>query len=129
MYIASKNYENAVKRVKVNVGLELGLDNENEAFITLKELPTMEILKLKEVSQNGGEELLSFFKETLPNIIVDHNLYETEQKKMSNEEVVALVFESMSLTNKVLNDYSQASFFRADGERPKRAKNTVKNGL
>ena len=47
----------------------------------------------------------------MPHIIVDHNFYETEQKKMKNEDVVEFIFEKFDLCTKVLADYSNASFF------------------
>lgn len=111
MFVKSKNYDKAIQKVRINVGTEVGLEKDDEAFITLKELPTLDMMKLKEVYSKGNEELINFFKTLLPIIIVDHNFYATEQKKMSNEELADFLFERTDLTLKVLNTYSKASFF------------------
>lgn len=113
MFIRNKNYENCVQRVRIEVGKEVGLENENDAYITLKELPTLDMLRLKEATEKNEEETLSLFKELLPIIIVDHNFFEDETsgKKMKNEELSSLIFESITLTMKVVQDYTAASFF------------------
>lgn len=113
MFIKSKNYENCVQRVKIEVGLEAGLNDKTEAYITLKELPTLEMLRLKEATEKSEEETLKLFKELLPLIITDHNFYEDEkgEKKMSNEELSELIFDSITLTMKIVEDYTSASFF------------------
>lgn len=110
MYIRESNYNNAIQKVTIEVGTYVGLKEDEEAFITLKELPTMETLKLKK-STETEEEILSFFKEVLPVIIVDHNFYESETKKMTNEALRDFIFERMALSTKILKDYSHASFF------------------
>lgn len=113
MFIRKKNYENCVQRVKILVGKEVGLTEDSEAYITLKELPTLEMLRLKEATEKNEEETLRLFKELLPLIIVDHNFYEDEEMKvrMSNEAISALIFESITLTMKVVQDYTNAAFF------------------
>ena len=47
----------------------------------------------------------------LPLIIVNHNLYETEKQKMSDEDVAAFIYEKLDLTCKVIGEYASASFF------------------
>lgn len=113
MFIKKKNYENCIQRVRIDVGLEVGLNEPSEAYITLKELPTLEMLKLKEATEKSEEETLKLFKELLPLIIADHNFYEDEEmkKKMSNEDLSELIFDSITLTMKIVGDYTNASFF------------------
>ena len=71
------------------------------------------MLKLKDSSEKGENETLALLKELLPTILVDHNFYEDEngQKKMKSEDVANLIFESLDLTVKVVNEYTHASFF------------------
>jgi hypothetical protein len=111
MYVQKKNYGAFLQSVKVNVGKECGMENEEDAFITLRELPTLEMMNLREAYERGEKELIMFFKDVLPAIIVDHNFYEDENKKMSNEEIAELIFQKMDLSSKVIGEYSKASFF------------------
>ena len=61
--------------------------------------------------KRGDKALMEFFRGILPSIIVDHNFYETETKKMESEAIAELVFGSLELTRKVMDTYSQAAFF------------------
>lgn len=122
MFIKSRNYDACIQRVRIDVGTLVGLEKDDEAFITLKELPTIDMLRLKDAAEKGEKESLSFFKESLPAIIADHNFYETEQKRMDGVAVTNLVFESLDLTLKVINEYTRSAFFtrarRTDGRSP-----------
>ncbi|MBO4393480.1 MAG: hypothetical protein J5800_03970 [Spirochaetales bacterium] len=110
-YVRNKAYENAIQKIRVEFGTLIGLESDEEAYVVLKELPTMEMMQLNEAHEKGRKELLEFFKDVLPLIIVDHNLYETETEKMSNEAVAAFIYEKLDLTGKVIGDYASASFF------------------
>lgn len=111
MYRKDLNYNNALRKVKIEFGTLLGLEKDEEAYITLKELDTMTILKLKDVSLSGNQsELMEFFKSILPGIIVAYNLYETEAKLMTKEDVVNLIYEKLELTSKVISEYTSAMF-------------------
>ena len=57
------------------------------------------------------KELLEFFKDVLPKIIVEHNLYETETQKMTTSDVASFIYEKIDLTGKVIGEYASASFF------------------
>ncbi len=113
MFIKSKHYDSAIQKVQINVGTFVGLNSDEEAFIVLKELPTLQMLKLKESSEKGETETLVLLQDLLPLILVDHNFYEDEgsHKKMKNEEVSSLIFESLDLTVKVVSEYTSSSFF------------------
>lgn len=111
MYIKNKNYDNSLRRVKIEFGTIIGLEEDKEAYVTLKELDTMTTLRLKDVSQSGNQnDLMMFFKDILPRIILTHNLYETETKIMSNEEVTNFIYEKLDLTSKVMSEYTKAMF-------------------
>jgi len=111
MFVRAKAYENAIQKVRIEFGTLIGLDEDKEAFVVLKELPTLEMMQLNEAHQKGQAALLGFFREVLPRIIVDHNLYETEQKKMASDDVVAFIYEKLDVTSKVISEYAGASFF------------------
>ena len=111
MYVQKRNYGAFIQSVKINVGLECNMDKEDDAFITLRELPTLEMMNLREAYDKGQKELIMYFREILPTIIIDHNFYEDENKKMTGENLTNLIFEKMELSSKVIGEYSQASFF------------------
>jgi hypothetical protein len=113
MFIKSKNYDACIQKVRIEVGSLVGLEKDEEAYILLKELPTLQMLTLKESSEKGENHTLALLKDLLPSILVDHNFYEdaNAQKKMRNEDVANLIFESLDLTVKVVNEYTHAGFF------------------
>ena len=49
MYRKDLNYSNSLRKVKIEFGTLLGLEKDDEAYVTLKELDTMTTLKLKDV--------------------------------------------------------------------------------
>jgi hypothetical protein len=113
MFIKAKHYDTCIQKVRIELGILLGLDADPEAFIVLKELPTLQMLTLKEASEQGENQTLALLKDLLPSILTDHNFYEDEQTKvkMKNEEVTDLIFASLDLTVKVVNAYTHAAFF------------------
>ena len=71
------------------------------------------MLKLKDASEKSENDILILFRELLPLILIEHNFYEDEkaQKKMSEKDVTAIIFDSLDLTVKVVDSYTKASFF------------------
>jgi hypothetical protein len=111
MFIKSRNYGSCIQKVRIEVGLASGLEKDDEAFITLREIPTIQMMELKDAYEKGEKELMGFFRELLPAIIVDHNFYVTEQLRMTGAELRDLVFDSLELTQKVIGGYTEAAFF------------------
>ena len=111
MFVRQKQLDNCIQKVRINIGTLVGLEKDDECYVTLKELPTLEILKLKEAHNDGLGAVMKYFKDVIPYILVDHNLYETEQQKMKNEDVADLIFAKNELTNKIISEYTSASFF------------------
>ena len=111
MFVQKRDYGAFLQSVRVNVGKEVGLEKEEDAYLVLRELPTLEMIELRDAYEKGQKELLVFFKEVLPKIIIEHNFYETEDKKMDNDAISRLIFERMDLSGKVIGEYSTAAFF------------------
>jgi len=109
MYVKKNDYDKALRKVKIEFGTLVGLDTDAEAFLELKELDTLTTLKLRSLADKQ-DEVIAYFKDILPNIIVDHNLYETEDKKMSNKEIANFIFEKIELSTKVMTEYTKAIF-------------------
>lgn len=106
-----KKNSNYIITTKIEFGTFLGCKEDSEAYVVLREMDTYETLQLKK--HTGEEELLMFFKELMPTLIVEHNLFETEADKMTNEDLVKLVFSKINLTTKVFGEYAQNSFQHA----------------
>ncbi len=111
MFIQKRDYGAFLQSVRVNVGKEVGLSKDEDAYLVLRELPTLEMLELRDAYEKGQKELLVFFKDVLSKIIIEHNFYETEDKKMDNDAISRLIFERMDLSGKVIGEYSTAAFF------------------
>lgn len=109
MFIRNKN--SYLITTKIEFGTMLGCDTDADAYITLKEMPTSLVMRLRQ--RTSEDEMMEFFHEILPEIIVDHNLYEDETTKMTNEAIADLVYDKVELTGKVFGDYSQAVFRNA----------------
>lgn len=113
MFYKNKNYTAAIEKVKIEFGTLLGLEKDDEAYVVLKELPTMEMAKLTKAHEESIESLMEFFRKVMPGMIVEHNLMESEEKKMTNRDVVDLIYEKFSLTQVIINKYSNAAFLPA----------------
>lgn len=111
MFIREKAYENAIEKVRIEFGTLIGEKADADAYIVLKELPTLEMMELNKAQEKGQEDLMLFFHNVLPKIIVEHNLYETATTLMTNEAVVDFIFEKMDVTSKVISEYANAAFF------------------
>lgn len=105
-----RNVNDYIVKTKINIGTLLGCETDEEAYIVLREPTTELAIKLKNASGEGEEGILNFFKDALPKIIVEHNLYEEEGKLMSKADVASLVFENLPLTMKVVEEYSESAF-------------------
>lgn len=111
MFIKSKDYGNYIHTHRIDLGDEFGKEKE-EVFITLREMDTKSVLKLKNgASEDSEGKTLEVFREILPNLIVDHNFYETEDKKMSSDEVADLLFEKIGAVGRVLTELQKVNFF------------------
>lgn len=108
MFVREKHYENAIQKVKVELGKELGLDSATEAHVTFREPTEREVLKLK--AANDEVERLDVFKQIFVDSLIDHDFYEIEGVKMSAEAVIDLLFEKMDTTDKLVTEYSTAVF-------------------
>lgn len=117
MFVKSRDYDNAIQTVHIDFGKAIGQENDEDAYIVLKELPTMEVARLKAAVNTGEVEALKCFREIMPVAIKDHNLMETETEKMKNTELVKFLFEKSALVLTILETYIKAVFF-TPGNKP-----------
>ena len=108
MFVREKHYKNAIQKVKILVGLELGMEKAEDAFVTFREPSEKEVLLLK-VAKDEAERIDAFQK-LFEDSLIDHDFYETESQKMDNKAVVELLFEKIDTTDKIIKEYSEAVF-------------------
>ena len=48
MFVQKRDYGAFLQSVRVNVGKEVGLEKEEDAYLVLKELPTLEMIELRD---------------------------------------------------------------------------------
>lgn len=117
MYIRSRDNTNYIKKITINLGEELGQEKPEDVFLVLREMKTSAYLQMADVAEEGTKAIFDFFRQELPNLIVNHNIYETEAKLMSNEDIAELVFETKDATKKVVETYSNWLNF-TQGKKP-----------
>lgn len=105
MFVKSRN--NFIVKVVINVGNFLGCEKAEDAHITLREMAAIDVIRLKDASKKGEQELLEFFKGILPEVLIDHDFFATDAEKMKNEEVAEIVFGSMPLATYVIEEYTK----------------------
>ena len=112
MFARERDYSAFLQTVRIDVGTLMGLEKDEDAYIVLKELPTLEMLRLKEASDKGERATLEVIRKLLPSMITDHSFFEDTkgQKKMKTEDVAELVFSSLELTAKVVDEYTTRAF-------------------
>lgn len=109
MFIKAINYDKFLVKVKIEMGSFFDM-KEDEVYVVFKELDTFNTLELKDAFEKGETEILKKLKNVLPETIIDHNFYEQENVKMSNNDVVELLFSKNKLTTKVVGEYISALF-------------------
>ena len=107
-FIREKHYDNAIQKIRINLGKELGLDKEDEAHVLFREPTEKEVLKIR-VAKDDLERV-DAFKEIFEAGIIDHDFYEKENVRMEDKAVIALLFEKMDTTDKLITEYSNAVF-------------------
>ena len=98
-----KNY---LKTVTIDISEELSSEN---TFVKFREPTTGEAFSLKAEDETSSIEA---FRVLLPQILIDHNFYEDEAEttKMSNEDVVTVLYSTYPAFTKVLTEYTSGVF-------------------
>ena len=98
MFARERDYSAFLQTVRIDVGTLVGLEKDEDAYIVLKELPERATLEV--------------IRELLPSMITDHSFFEDTkgQRKMKAEDVAELIFSSLELTAKVVDEYTTRAF-------------------
>ena len=108
MFQRNKKPYGGLETVKINVGLILGEEKDEDAFIVLKEPKVEMTLLIKK--EKGTDSTANLFLNMLDDLIIDHNLMETETEKMTNSDVAELARSKTKLGLHLLTEYTQALF-------------------
>jgi hypothetical protein len=109
MFIVNDNY---LVTHTVYLGKDFGEPSEDSVYITLKEPSTQDFISFQKAS--NGKEHIEIFEnmiDLLPKCIKDHNFYESEKKKLNNDQVVGVLSSKMEILKKVVNDLSENILF------------------
>lgn len=95
-----------LREVTIDISEEL---NSEDTFVKFREPTTGEAFSLRSDDEGAA---LEAFRKLLPSILIDHNFFddEAETTKMSNEDVVEILFSSYPTYTKVLSEYTKAVF-------------------
>lgn len=112
MFYRSKKAHGGLTAWQINIGTLLGEEKDEDAFIVLSELPIGLSMGLRNISRKKDAEtaMVKFFAESLPVILVDHNLYETEIERMKNEDVIELLKGKTDIFLHVMSEYTNHLF-------------------
>ena len=90
MFVRTRDYEKAIKSVRIDFGKAIGCEKDKDAFICVKELPVLAVSKLKtEVDKGLDEALLVCYGNTIKSL-VDRNL--------------KICFQTIEIYNNLLNN-------------------------
>lgn len=117
MFIKKRDYDNAIVKVRINIGKILGCETDEEAFVVIRELSTASMMDLRDAAAKGGKTLVETYERILPDAIVEHNLYEDEQTLMSTAEIAHMICDKLELFAKVSEEYSKKAFFIQGGKK------------
>lgn len=109
-FYKDKHYENAIQKIRIELGTIFGLEKDEDAHILLREPSEVESVSFKKEIQADEVRGVEFFKSLLPGLIIEHDFYEDEKNKMSNEEVAELIFAKNEAADHVLEAYTDAVF-------------------
>jgi hypothetical protein len=110
-----------LKTCRVNLGEFFGVA-EADAFVELREPSVLEQNALATASAREqaalarGEapdhtESIEAMKKLVAAAIVDHSLYETEEKKLPGDQVAAIIFDVSAMFSKVVEVYKEEILF------------------
>lgn len=110
-YIRSRS--NFIQKVKIEFGTLMGEDEDKDVYLVLREPSTEQMIGLEKFNDKTEMDILNYFKEILPSIIVEDNFFEDEARSrhLTHEEITSTIFESLQVTSKIFGDYFKAAFF------------------
>lgn len=107
MFVKSK--ANYLIQKRINLGLEFGCESPEDAYVLLREPNIHEMTVMREGLDDKREvSLIEAYEKLLPDIIIDHNFFETDTEKMTVSQVAATLMERVAVFWRVVEEYSAA---------------------
>lgn len=100
MFIKGKNF---IATKKINLGLALGAEKDDDAFVVMREPTTLELMDLQESKEAAGRKLLDL----IPSVLIDHDFYESENVRMTPQAVAKTITEKSAAAMKVIGEYME----------------------
>ncbi|MCD1654717.1 hypothetical protein K7J14_08360 [Treponema zuelzerae] len=100
-------------RTKILIGNFLGGSPE-DCFVELREPSTTELYDLKEkwrVTRGSASQSMYALVDLLPNLIVEHNGYKSENEKYSSQEMVETILSKIEMFEHVVMQYYEKVLF------------------
>lgn len=119
-YINKRDRANVIKSVTISFGKYLGCPEDEDAMIVMREPTEIEVISWREAQKDGLVKGIENFKDLMKSIITDHTLMEDETVKMTNEDVVDLIFSKTDLCDAVMDQWARAVFHSRLPEREER---------
>ena len=107
MFVRSTAKNKGIQTIELNIGEFFG-EKPEEVQIVLAEASIAQSMQLTNKAE--GSRIIENFQALMPEILVSHNLHETETELMSTEEVTKLIFNKAKLATHVLTEYTKALF-------------------
>jgi len=105
------NAEGFLVKTRVNLGDLLGVAPE-KVWVEMREPDTGDLLQISDqLSGASNAKQIEIISGLFPKILVDHNFYESQDKKMSLEAVSTLLKNRSKLTIRATSEYAEKVLF------------------
>ena len=107
-FYRDQHYDNAIQKVRINVGKELNMEKEEDAYVVFREPSEKDVLRMKDTKDSIDR--LDFFRALFEKSVDAHNFFEKEGVRMEDKAVIALLYEKIETTDKLIKEYSEKVF-------------------
>lgn len=109
MFVKARKPYGGLTTTQIDIGKFI---DDDDSFIVLKEPSVRQSMFLRAPQEglDGESAMVAAFLEILPDLIVDHNLYEDEDKLMDKQGVADIICDKTPLALFVLKEYSEKLF-------------------
>lgn len=108
MFIRSEAKNKGLQSVKLNIGNFFDQEKPEDVQIRLREVTIAQSMEL--TKDTSSKAVLNMFMEILPDILIEHNLYETPDELMETGDVIELFKKKGKLLSYIMQEYTRALF-------------------
>ena len=111
MAFVMDEHKDVIQKITVNIGTFLGCEKDEDVHLTFRESNYLETLGLKKAfTGEDMENVAKYIEKIFPSVLVEHDIYKTQDTLASNEEVCNLIFSKTALADFVSGEYFKAVF-------------------